>query len=241
MITLDYIQKMKRIYNFISLPQKGFTLIELLIVIAILGILATAVLSAINPVEQINRGRDTGTQSDAEQLLSAIMRYNAANGYFPWQTGQSDQITLTGWTKIANAAGAPDGWVIDNIIASGNVLDKLGSSAGGTQELQTSFINRILSASSRTLYVYNGGAQGNSTYVCFNPQSSSFIAQARKKWNGGVECAGAACTCIAGGTTGVPEDLQFTAAGGNWNSNTAGSTICDIATTDNRNVMYCLP
>ena len=33
--------------------RKGFTLIELLIVISILGILAVAVLSAINPVEQL--------------------------------------------------------------------------------------------------------------------------------------------------------------------------------------------
>ena len=47
--------------------QLGFTMIELLIVITILGILAVAVLSAINPIEQINRGRDTGRQSDAEQ------------------------------------------------------------------------------------------------------------------------------------------------------------------------------
>ena len=71
--------------------QSGFTMIELLVVIAILGILAVAVLSAINPIEQINRGRDTGSRSDAEQLLSAIDRYNAFNGYFPWVTSQAAQ------------------------------------------------------------------------------------------------------------------------------------------------------
>ncbi|EKD87098.1 MAG: hypothetical protein ACD_37C00044G0003, partial [uncultured bacterium] len=43
--------------------ESGFTLIELLIVITILGILATAVLAAINPLEQISRGRDTGSKS----------------------------------------------------------------------------------------------------------------------------------------------------------------------------------
>ena len=63
--------------------QLGFTMIELLIVITILGILAVAVLSAINPIEQIRRARDTSSQSDAEQLLSAIDRYNAFQGVFP--------------------------------------------------------------------------------------------------------------------------------------------------------------
>jgi prepilin-type N-terminal cleavage/methylation domain-containing protein len=73
--------------------QLGFTMIELLIVITILGILAVAVLSAINPIEQINRGRDTGSQSDTEQFLSAVDRYNAFQGYYPWQLDADDTET----------------------------------------------------------------------------------------------------------------------------------------------------
>ncbi|PJA42861.1 prepilin-type cleavage/methylation domain-containing protein, partial [Candidatus Woesebacteria bacterium CG_4_9_14_3_um_filter_39_10] len=69
---------------------KGFTLIELLIVIAVLGILAVAVLSAINPIEQINRSRDTGSRSDAEQLLGGVDRYYATNGYYPWVSSEEE-------------------------------------------------------------------------------------------------------------------------------------------------------
>ena len=69
--------------------QKGFTMIELLIVIAILGILAVAVLAAINPIEQINRGRDTGTRSDAEQLLGAIDRFMHFKAQ-SWLSGATD-------------------------------------------------------------------------------------------------------------------------------------------------------
>lgn len=48
--------------------QKGFTLIELLIVIAVLGVLAAVVLAAINPLEQLKRGRDSGRLSGVAQI-----------------------------------------------------------------------------------------------------------------------------------------------------------------------------
>lgn len=66
------------------LSQVGFTLIELLVVISVIGVLAVAVLSSINPVEQINKGRDTGARSDAAQLINAVDRYYATQEKFPW-------------------------------------------------------------------------------------------------------------------------------------------------------------
>ncbi len=66
------------------LVEKGFTLVELLIVIALIGVLAVAVLAAINPLEQLNRARDTGMESDASQLLAAIDRFYASQEKFPW-------------------------------------------------------------------------------------------------------------------------------------------------------------
>src|SRR5690606_2962307 len=62
----------------------GFTMIELLVVIAVIGVLAVAVLSSINPIEQINKGRDTRTRSDAAQLINAIDRYFAVHELYPW-------------------------------------------------------------------------------------------------------------------------------------------------------------
>ena len=57
---------MKKLSKIFSLSSKaGFTMIELLVVIAVIGVLAVAVLSSINPIEQINKGRDTRTRSDA--------------------------------------------------------------------------------------------------------------------------------------------------------------------------------
>lgn len=186
---LSKIKNILRSSKGLPAGRQGFTLIELLIVIAILGILATAVLSAINPVEQINRSRDTGTQSDAEQLLSAIQRFNASQGYYPWQTGpfdpsDSDTDPVTGWTRVANDVASPDGWTVADAgtvpaenpaVAGNNVLDILGSSeANATNELLEAYVNRITADNYNSLYTYNDGENGSSTYVCFLPQSQQF-------------------------------------------------------------------
>ncbi|MBU1085313.1 type II secretion system GspH family protein, partial [Patescibacteria group bacterium] len=63
--------------------KKGFTLIELLVVISLIGVLAVAVLSAINPIEQLNKGRDAGRRADAAQIIKAIDRYYASYEAYP--------------------------------------------------------------------------------------------------------------------------------------------------------------
>lgn len=67
-----------------SVATKGFTLIELLIVIALIGILAVALLSVINPLEQLKKARDAGKKSDSAELLNAYERYYSTFGCFPW-------------------------------------------------------------------------------------------------------------------------------------------------------------
>ncbi len=156
--------------------QAGFTMIELLIVIAILGILAVAVLSAINPVEQINRGRDTGSRSDAEQVLSAIDRYNAFAGYYPWQNGASDTVY-----DVAFAAWDAEDALVNND-ASCNVSDLLaagdGASCTGSNELKVTFFTRIFDSGYNFLKVYHGPNPSDSTYVCFAPKSDAFKTEA---------------------------------------------------------------
>lgn len=148
---------------------KGFTLIELLIVIAVLGILAVAVLAAINPIEQINRSRDTGSRSDAEQLISAIDRYYASKGYYPWFTSATDTGAMN-WTQVKTST-----WV-DNSTPPVAVLSKL--SEAGAEEIKFSFVSRIDATGYNTLYVYNAGTPGSSTYLCFRPKSGSFQTDA---------------------------------------------------------------
>jgi prepilin-type N-terminal cleavage/methylation domain-containing protein len=153
----------------------GFTMIELLIVIAVLGILAVAVLAAINPIEQINRGRDTGSRSDAEQLLSAVDRYYTVAGFYPWRSSTTEGTDALAFTRLTALAD----WADD---LNAPVLTKL--SAGGTSELKQSFTDRVVGTQYNYLFVYNAGAAGNSTYICFNGQSQSFQTEASER------CAG---------------------------------------------------
>lgn len=157
---------MKRKFNF------GFTMIELLIVIAVLGILAVAVLSAINPIEQINRGKDTGSRSDAEQLISACDRSYTASGYYPWMlNAQSTNWAVDPMVEITASAQT---FGTD----AQAVLTKL--STGGTQELKSSFVDRIIGANVTHLWLYHNDVSTGSTYVCFVPKSGSFKEEA---WN----------------------------------------------------------
>lgn len=157
---------MKKISNF----RAGFTMIELLIVIAVLGVLAVAVLSAINPIEQINRGKDTGSRSDAEQLLSASDRFYTSMGYYPWVLdANSTNKAITPLTKIATATQTFGG-------DAQQMLTRLSS--GGTAEIKSSFVTRIVSSTVTALWLYFSGTDGDSTYVCFIPKSSSFRTEA---------------------------------------------------------------
>ncbi|MFH1244700.1 MAG: type II secretion system protein [bacterium] len=161
------------------LKKLGFTMIELLIVIAVLGILAVAVLSAINPIELINRGRDTGSKSDVEQVASAVDRYYTAKGYFPW-------VASAAVTPISTASTAvPSGFVpltsAGTLVGTGAGVAMLTQlSTGGLAELKASFITRITATGYRTLKVYNNGSAGASTYLCFIPQS---VATREEAWN----------------------------------------------------------
>ena len=104
--------------------QGGFTLIELLVVIAILGVLAAAVLVAINPLEQLARGRDAGRKSTVNQLGHAVEAYSTSQFDFPTQVpAWIDTLVTAGELKLApdnpTATGYSTGCNTANVAQNG--------------------------------------------------------------------------------------------------------------------------
>ena len=153
------------------MKRRGFTLIELLIVITIIGVLAVAVLSAINPVEQIRRAQDQGRESDAAELLNSLDRYYTAFFEFTWDAlgeGTPNEVPVS-----SNLA-----W-IDELIEKG--------------EVKPQFRNR---SSWSDLFVTQSGTVVS---ICFDPTSSTFQEQADergKNMNGSSGCVSDCAICL---------------------------------------------
>ncbi len=84
--------------------KKGFTLIELIIAITILAILAVGLIAALDPVEQINKSRDSVRRDQVIQIAEALERYYALHENYlvgltadpPVINGQNNEGTSVG-------------------------------------------------------------------------------------------------------------------------------------------------
>lgn len=194
----------------------GFTMIELLVVISVIGVLAVAVLSSINPIEQINKGRDTRTRSDAAQLVNAVDRYFSIHEEYPWNTATAD------W------AGAD---VIDDY-EDAIGFDETGSAAfpGGTTsmgswdwinilettaEVKAGFVDRLKTDDNVDYVIYKPGTANATMYVCFPPASNAFDQEASTRCSGGS----------------IDDDVEAIAC----------PTNCADSFTDANACMVCLP
>lgn len=183
---------MKKTARFLVKKTKGFTLVELLIVIALIGVLAVAVLAAINPLEQLNRARDTGMESDASQLLAAIDRYYATQEEFPWVTA-NNAFTNDSALGLTNAQVLEIGICGANCSLNGILLDQY--------ELKSEFRNRRFiteTAAVDMLYLAKQTGASSSVYACWIPTSKAKRANANMSvtniWDNSCDGANVAYT-----------------------------------------------
>lgn len=167
--------------------QAGFTMIELLVVIAVIGVLSVAVLSSINPIEQINKGRDTRSRSDAAQLLNASDRYFSIHEVYPWNVDNGSYTAADPAYEsqfIFDAGGYDQESGVDPIDDWGWV-DILGDTA----EVKSGFVNRLKNddgAGAVKYYIYKGPLSNDSVYVCFKPASFAFAQESKKSCEGAL-------------------------------------------------------
>lgn len=149
-------------------PNRGFTIIELLIVIAIIAILAAAILAAINPVEQLNRSRDTGVRSVASELLSSLDRYYTMTEEWPWnavvvppETEEVDTTDLP-YTEDAGDPAAYRAMI-------GELEDK--------GEVRPGFDSRFANIADRVV-MHKPQGFNETAFICFRPRSNAFREEA---------------------------------------------------------------
>ncbi len=145
-----------------SKSKSGFTLIEVIVAVSIFAILSVIAISALNPVEQINRGKDEAVLNTASELYQSLERLQANNGSPPWdQSLQAEVLTSDQGQEI---------------------LDRLVE----RQELKKSFVTRNDNYLAR-IFISTSHDFGQIS-ICFAPNSVAFQNHELAQYNqGGIE------------------------------------------------------
>ncbi len=158
--------------------ELAFTLIELLIVIRVLGILDAGLLAAVDPFEQLKKGRDGSTRNQVVELQNAYIRYYATHGDLPWKNGSCtlEEISSSPQTlSVVSTAGC-----LAPLISDG--------------ELKSDFMTAI-GGGATSIYVYSPTVV--SLVACFSPGSKSVYAdEATRYSSGGVDLSASTCTSL---------------------------------------------
>lgn len=141
--------------------KSGFTLIELLVVVAVIGVLAGAIVAAVNPGEQFARGNDASRKSRVTQLGKAVEAYAVDSGGFPTANSTWMQSLVTRGsirTLVAAVAG--------NKACTGNIVNGFCYAGGG---VATSYVYTYIQSSAEAGKcsggIGGGGASANVLYV----------------------------------------------------------------------------
>ncbi len=105
-------------FTLMSEARKGFTLIELLIVIAILGVLAAGVVTAINPLRRINQANDSKVKNDVGQIATAEQAYYTTNQVY---VADPNALVTSGDLKVVPSA--PSGYTAYSVSCSAGCLE----------------------------------------------------------------------------------------------------------------------
>lgn len=156
--------------------SKGFTLIELLIVIGVLGILAAGLLAAVDPFEQLKKGRDTNRRNIAVEFHNAMIRYYATHGRLPIDDGEANPPCTDYVVSEANATLEDFNGGDATTLVADSCMDQLIQDG----ELKADYVSGVGAGDMTKFYIYS--ATGVDLTVCYEPESKSFYNDAATKW-----------------------------------------------------------
>ncbi len=165
----------------ISHTQKGFTLIELLIVIGILGILAAGLLAALDPLDQVKRGRDSNRRQVATEFTNSLNRYYSVVGSFPWGTAGTGIADIRSLTTTVVATLTAAGELKQTFV--GAIPASVG---GGTGAISLNMVTNT-----------------TDVYTCFQPEARNGRSDQSSKFVDTAGGTGAGCPITSGFAAGA--------------------------------------
>lgn len=120
--------------------QRGFTLLEIILVMALLGIIATTIMTLIDPVLQFKKSNDAKRKSDLRQVQAALELYRADEGAYPVSGSFPPLPLLTCGAPLASATTTYLQKVPCDPRNNGNLIYRYGSD-GTTYTLRTCLEN----------------------------------------------------------------------------------------------------
>lgn len=153
--------------------ESGFTLIELLIVVGILGVLASAILVALNPLEQFARGRDAGRLTAIDQLGGTIQSYaTSQNSSFPtqgatWMTALQTSSEIKSLPSNPSVPGYTTGCYTANVAQNGICYQTNGTDAiAYVRAESTSNVTKAACTTGQIVWIVWSSAAGKSGLTC---------------------------------------------------------------------------
>lgn len=149
-------------FNSPLLTSRGFTLIEIILVMSLIGIMATVVISLINPVAQFQKSRDAQRKSDLRQIQSALELYRADQGSYPGTLTCGNPLKVASATYMRKIPCDPNntGKLIYTYSGGGGMSYKLIACLENVNDSQRDISNDPLCA---------GGATNYWSYTLNNP------------------------------------------------------------------------
>ena len=156
-----FLQIKAKILKFLKdkrIRKDAFTLIELLIVIAILGILAAAIMVAINPGKRSAQARDAQRKSAVNAIANALIGYYTIAGVYPMEVNCDSSIGSV--NPCQNNTGTdwnPGAYIYINLINDQAFLKKLPTDPKNNSTYFYRYEPRY-QATSRTGWLWCGGS-----------------------------------------------------------------------------------